>query len=38
MQAQGLSHHLMRRALCQEERERAEYIYVYAYLHVRYVT
>jgi len=34
MQAQGLSHHLMRRALSQEEGERGEYVYVYAYLHV----
>ena len=31
MQAQGLSHHLMRRALSQEEGERGEYVYVYAY-------
>jgi len=40
MQAQGLSHHLMRRALSQEEEERGEYVYVYVYvyLHVWYVT
>ena len=31
MQAQGLSHHLMRRALSQEEGERGEYVYVFAY-------
>ena len=34
MQVQGLSHHLMRRALSQEEGERREYVYVYVYLHV----
>ena len=34
MQAQGLLHHLMRRALSQEGGERGEYVYVYAYLHV----
>ena len=34
MQAQGLSHHSMRRILSQEEGERGEYVYVYAYLHV----
>jgi len=33
-QVQGLSHHLMRRALSQEEGERREYVYVYVYLHV----
>jgi len=38
MQAQGLSHHLMRWALSKEEGERGEYVYVYAYLHVWYVT
>jgi len=38
MQAQGLSHHLMRRALSQEEGERGENVYVYSYLHVWYVT
>jgi len=34
MQAQGLSHLLMRRALSQEEGERGENVYVNAYLHV----
>ena len=34
IQAQGLSHHLMRRALSQEEGERGEYVYAYAYLYV----
>jgi len=34
MQAQDLFHHLMRRALSQEEGERGEYVYVYPYLHV----
>jgi len=29
-----VSHHLLRRALSQEEGEREEYVYVYAYLHV----
>jgi len=38
MQAQGLSHHLMYRALSQDEEERGEYVCVYAYLHVWYVT
>jgi len=38
MQAQGLLHHLMRRARSQEEGESGEYVYVYAYLHVWYVT
>jgi len=38
MQAQGLSHHLMHRALSHEEGERGKYVYVYAYLHVWYVT
>ena len=38
MQAQGLSHHLMRRTLSQEEGERGEYVCVYAYLHVSYLT
>ena len=37
-QAQGLLHHLMRRALSQEEGEKREYGYVYAYLYVLYVT
>jgi len=31
MQAHGLLHHLMRRALSQEEGERGEYVYVFAY-------
>jgi len=31
MQAQGLAHHFMRRALSQEEGDRGEYVYVYAY-------
>ena len=30
MQAQGLSHHLMRRARSQEEGERGEDVYVFA--------
>jgi len=30
---QGLLHHLMRRALSQEERERGEYVHVYAYMY-----
>jgi len=34
MQARGRLHHLMRRALSQEEKEGGEYVYVYAYLHV----
>jgi len=34
MQAQGISHYLMCRALSQEEGEKGEYVYVYAYLHV----
>jgi len=34
MQEQGHSHHLMRRALSQEEGERGQYVYVNAYLHV----
>ena len=38
MQAQGLSHHLMHRALSQDEEEKGEYVYVYAHLHVWYVT
>jgi len=38
MQAQDLLHHLIRQALSQEEGERGEYVYVYAYLHVWYVT
>jgi len=38
IQAQGLSHHLMCQALSQKEGDRGEYVYVYAYLHVWYVT
>jgi len=30
----GLSHHLLRRALSQEEEEIGEYVYVYAYLNM----
>ena len=35
MQAQGLSHHLMRRSLSQEEGERGWYVYVCACVYVR---
>jgi len=35
MQAQGLSHHLMRRSLSQEEGERGWYVYVCVCVYVR---
>ena len=38
MQAQGLSHHLMRRSHSQEEGERGWYVYVCVYVINKYIT